>query len=230
MHWHEIGEETAPAAAIVIDLAPTFMSPDEAPQDLPPGPEQMQAEAAREHKADKVEEKPEETVEAKPDPEVQREELPAPNPEVALAPEPPKPETKPAPTESQVAAPVTSAPQIPKADRAAIAAAPTQAQASATDSNAVPAWKRQVVALLERKKRYPAAARARGEKGSAQLAFSIDRKGRVVAARIVKSSGSSALDGEALELVRRAEPFPPPPPVMPGAQIDLTVPLHFNVR
>jgi protein TonB len=84
-----------------------------------------------------------------------------------------------------------------------------------------------VVALLERNKRYPAAAKARSEKGTAQLAFSLDRQGRVTATRIVKSSGSSALDQETLELVRRAQPFPA---AMPGAHIDLTVPVRFNVH
>ena len=77
---------------------------------------------------------------------------------------------------------------------------------------------------------YPAAARANSAKGTAQLAFSLDRQGKVTAARVTKSSGSGALDQEALDLVRRAQPFPPPPAAMPGAQIDLTVPVRFNVH
>jgi periplasmic protein TonB len=46
----------------------------------------------------------------------------------------------------------------------------------------------------------------------------------------VRSSGASALDDEALALLRRAEPFPPPPPELPGARVDLTVPIRFNLR
>jgi periplasmic protein TonB len=40
----------------------------------------------------------------------------------------------------------------------------------------------------------------------------------------------TALDDEALALLRRAEPFPPPPPELAGARVDLTVPIRFNLR
>ena len=206
LHWHET-DDAPPAAAIVIDLAPNMMAPEDQKQELPPGPEQVQADASPEQKVAE-----------------------APNPDVALAPEPPKPEPEPLPSDNQVPAPATTAPQVPKIEESPVAAAPVQAQLSVSDSNAVPNWKRQVVALLERNKRYPAAARAKSEKGTAQLAFSLDRQGKVTAARVTQSSGSGALDQEALELVRRAQPFPPPPAAMPGAQIDLTVPVRFNVR
>jgi protein TonB len=119
---------------------------------------------------------------------------------------------------------------VPKVEEAPVAAAPVQAPLSMSDSNAIPSWKRKVVALLERNKRYPAAARAHNDRGTAQLAFSLDRQGKVTAARVTKSSGSVALDQEALDLLRRAQPFPPPPAAMPGAQVDLTVPVQFNVR
>ncbi len=121
-------------------------------------------------------------------------------------------------------------PQAPPLALAAVAAAPTQGQVHLSDSNAIPSWRRQVVGILERNKRYPATARAHHEQGIAQLAFSIDREGRVVASRIIKSSGSSTLDQESLDLVKRAQPFPPPPPELPGAQISLTVPIRFNIR
>ena len=119
---------------------------------------------------------------------------------------------------------------MPPAVEAVVAAAPLQAPASVSDSNAIPTWKRQVVSLLERNKRYPAVAQARGEKGTAELAFSLDRPGRVTASRIVRSSGSAALDQETLELVRRAQPFPPPPPELAGGEISLSVPIKFNIR
>jgi hypothetical protein len=41
---------------------------------------------------------------------------------------------------------------------------------------------------------------------------------------------SAALDQETLALVRRAQPFPAPPAAMPGAQIDLAVPIRFNMH
>jgi protein TonB len=101
---------------------------------------------------------------------------------------------------------------VPQAAVAALAAAPTQSTPNIANSNAVPSWKRQVVILLERNKRYPATARAHNEEGTARLAFTLDREGHVVASRIVKSSGSAALDKESIDLVHRAQPFPPMPP------------------
>lgn len=230
VHWHDGGEDAAPTSAIVIDLAPSMMAPDEVREEVPPGPEQVQADSSPQQKTELIEEKVEEKSETRSEQEPEQKVAEAPNPDVALAPEPPKPEPEPIPSDNQVPAPATTAPQVPKIEQAAVAAAPVQAQLNVSESTAIPTWKKLVVNALERNKRYPASAQSRGEKGTAQLAFSLDRQGRVTASSIVKSSGSKALDRETLELVRRAQPFPPPPAAMPGAQIDLTVPIRFNIH
>jgi len=229
VHWHE-GDDAAPNSAIVIDLAPSFAAPDDLKQELPPGPEQVQADAAPELKTEPVEETPEDKSETKAEREPEQKIAEAPNPDIALAPQPPKPEPDPVPTDNQIPAPATTAPQAPQLERSVGASAPVQAQLSVSDTNAIPTWKKLVVTALERHKRYPAAAQARNEKGTAELAFSLDRRGKLTASHIVKSSGSAALDQETLELVRRAQPFPPPPAAMPGAQIDLLVPIRFNMH
>jgi protein TonB len=77
-----------------------------------------------------------------------------------------------------------------------------QGQRNPIISNAVPTWKTQIVALLERNKRYPETSQSRREQGVAQVFFSIDRQGRVIDSRVVRSSGASALDEEALALLR----------------------------
>jgi protein TonB len=51
-----------------------------------------------------------------------------------------------------------------------------------------------------------------------------------VASRIVRTSGFAALDQETIDTVRRAQPFPPPPPNMSGETFDFTVPIRFNIR
>ena len=229
LHWRE-ADDAAPGAAIVIDLAPAMMAPDEEKQDLPPGPEQVQADASPEQKVEKIEEEVEKKAESKVEQEPQPEIAQAPDPEVALAPEPPKPEPQELPSEAQLAAPATTAPQVPKLEEAPVAAAPVQAPLSVSDANEIPSWKRKVVALLERNKRYPSTAQSRREQGVVQLFFSLDRQGQVLEARVATSSGSPALDEEAMSLVRRAQPFPPPPPELPGAHVDLTVPVRFNLR
>jgi periplasmic protein TonB len=58
----------------------------------------------------------------------------------------------------------------------------------------------------------------------------LEKLHRVIDSRVVRSSGATALDEEALALLHRAQPFPPPPPELPGERVDLTVPIRFNLR
>jgi protein TonB len=94
----------------------------------------------------------------------------------------------------------------------------------------VASWHRRIAQQVERHKGYPPSARKRHETGTAQLAFTLDRNGKVVTSRIVRTSGSAALDQETIDTVRRAQPYPAPPPNMPGDTFDFTVPIHFNIR
>ena len=77
-------------------------------------------------------------------------------------------------TDTTVAVPITSAPR-PSARRNDTAAL-VEGQPELVSAT-VATWKGRVVALLERKKSYPAEARARGERGVVQTMFSIDRSG-----------------------------------------------------
>ena len=141
-----------------------------------------------------------EVMPTEPVPEVQKiEEKPDPLPEQpseAMLPPPPKPEEQPVPKDETPPTPVVVA-------RAVVPAA---------------TWRSQVLTLLEHNKRYPAAARARDQQGSTQFAFSIDGDGHLISHRIVKSSGSAALDAETLALLERAQPYPPPPPELAGRE------------
>ncbi len=83
---------------------------------------------------------------------------------------------------------------------------------------------------LRRTERYPDAARAAGDEGVASVTFTMDRAGLVLTARVARSSGSPALDEEAIALLRRAEPLPAPPPELTGRTITLTVPIRFSLK
>lgn len=117
----------------------------------------------------------------------------------------------------------------PKDNAGETAAVAPQSRADVTGPDAMAAWKLQVVGLLERSKGYPAAALARGEEGTAHLAFTLDREGRVTDSSVVRSSGSKALDDDALAMVLRAQPFPPPPSDITGPQINLRVPIRYEL-
>lgn len=88
-------------------------------------------------------------------------------------------------------------------------------------------WQARLLAHLERRKRYPSAARARGEQGIAYVRFRIDDAGNVTSVGLARSSGFPALDEEVVSMVRRASPVPAPPP---GVNKNITVPVRFSVR
>lgn len=108
------------------------------------------------------------------------------------------------------------------------AAAPVNAHQTGAQSAESPArWSSRVLAHLERRKRYPASAQRAGVEGVAHVQFSIDARGTVLSARLVRSSGNPDLDNEVVAMVHRASPIPKPPP---GAPHNLTVPVVFQVR
>ena len=211
--WRDTIEAAEPAGAIVIEFALLPVAPAAQRTEIPPGPEQVMSDAVPDKPLEKVEEKIEARIEAKGEEKIEEKVEPK------TLPEPPR-----------VAAPLTTAPPAAPAQVAAIAAAPTPGRPNPNNPNAVPTWRTQIVALLERNKRYPAAAQSRREQGSAQVFFSLDRQGRVVDSRVVRSSGAAALDAEALAMLRRAQPFPPPPPELAGDRVDLTVPIRFYLK
>jgi periplasmic protein TonB len=152
----------------------------------------------------------EEQIQTDPVPEVLKvEEKPEPLPELlseAMLPAEPKPQEQPVPHEVIFQ-------QERVVERAVVSAA---------------TWRSQVVTILEHNKRYPAAASARGEQGVTMLAFRVDSDGRLLSSRIIKSSGSTALDQETLALMQRVQPLPPPPPEEAGK--ELMLPMHYMVR
>ena len=217
-HWNENSDSVANAPVITIDLAPLPVAPETKSNELSPGPQQSEVNPKPDPELDPV--KPVEKIELPPEP--QTESL------MAILP-PTKPveqlkEKKP----KQLHASLASAP--PSAEQKAERAAAPMPGASSRDSNALSNWKSLLVATLERNKRYPAQAQQRGEHGVAELAFSIDRRGGVHHARIVRSSGSSLLDSETMAMVERAAPLPPPPPEVAGAEISIVVPIRYNMR
>jgi protein TonB len=229
INWGD-DDVSEPTAAMVVDISPFPTAPPESVTDLPPGPAQVEAEASPQTPVTEVKEQVEERPETAQSQELQPELAPAVNPEVALDTSPPKPEQQvEIQQENQLPAPETTAPpEMPQFELAEVAAAQVQGPPTVDRTNAIPTWRSTVAALLERNKRYP--ADARNDRGVAQIAFSIDRKGRVMSSRVVTTSGSSALDREALEMIRRAQPFPPPPAALHGAEVSLTVPVRFNMR
>jgi protein TonB len=123
----------------------------------------------------------------------------------------------------------TTAPKHIDAPSSANIKAPAPGTSSLPDS-ALPTWQQRLVAHLERYKRYPADAQSRHQEGTPTVRFVLDRRGNVLSARLEASSGVPALDAEAVNLLHRASPVPPPPPELPGDRIELVIPVVFFIR
>ena len=66
-----------------------------------------------------------------------------------------------------------------------------------------------------------------GQPGTAAIVFSVDEKGALASVALATSSGIKTLDDEALSIVHKAAPFPPPPP---GAQRSFSANVSFVGR
>jgi TonB family protein len=89
-------------------------------------------------------------------------------------------------------------------------------------------WQKELVAHLDKHKRYPA---TRSQK-SAEIvvSFALDRMGHVLSASIVKGSGDTAFDEAALAMVRKSDPVPMPPPLIADEGLSFTLPVIFRVK
>jgi protein TonB len=239
----EIDEE--PSGAIAIELAPLTATPDAPTEDLALGPqaEEVTPAAAAPHPEKTDEPRRQETPlaeqSAAPHPEVA---VPTPKPEEKKQDEKPvdrkedakkeKTEKSPQPTEQQpvqASAPAHAAnPQKTETTRAT----PTTSRRgrSAKPSKAQLTWQKALRLHLERNKRYPSSARRQRLQGTSTVQFTIDRKGRVIAAQLTASSGARILDEEAVNVLSRASPLPAPPDDLGGATLELALPIQFKIK
>lgn len=161
-------------------------------------------------------------------------------------PAPPKPQPVQKPQIVHTVQPKVAAPSLPSPApvvEAPLPAAPTpspqtvepvplktETAAPRPDPAVAASWQGQLLGRLEQFKRYPPAAQMKRQQGVVQLRFAMDRTGKVLSATIEKSAGSDLLDQEALALLRRAAPLPPPPPEVAGDPVELVVPVQFFLR
>jgi periplasmic protein TonB len=204
---------------VMVDLAPIASAPSQVPSDLPPAPQvQNESEPLMQEEVEHKEKPPDEQVE----------ETAARDPEVALPkrePDPPKQEQEAkveqqAQDDSRAGAP-QNAPVL-----AALPAAPAPGEVEAPTTAVVAKWERSLVAHLKRFEHYPPGAD--GARGVASVEFQIDRRGHVLKSLIVQSSGSSALDREALAMIKRADPLPVPPSNIPDTKLSISTPISFE--
>lgn len=85
-------------------------------------------------------------------------------------------------------------------------------------------------AWMNRHKDYPLLAQRRGLQGRGSVRVRIDRDGRVIDRSVVTSTGQGVLDEAALEMVRRASPFPAVPEGYAGSSFEFVAPVEYRLR
>jgi protein TonB len=125
------------------------------------------------------------------------------------------------------AAPPPSAPSSASNHVADVAAAPakTPGREELASPPALRLWRQELIAQIERRKRFPSGAQGHG--GVVRVAFSIDETGKLISAGIAASSGSAILDDAAIDLIRRAQPFTPPPVGLGPTELSFVAPIRY---
>jgi protein TonB len=234
MHWPEEEAVEEAAGMFLLELAPMPAAPPSEQHNLAIGQRSEEAAAAvapteevkekSEVETPKVEEAP-----LAPEPEVEVEkQKPVEEVEEKEAEEDPRPEQKATP-QASAASQQTAAPPPVDAPPAPVAAAPQQGD-SKKPSKAALSWQKSIVLHLNKHKRFPSEARRKGQEGIANVSFAIDRSGKVISAHLDQSSGSTLLDAEALSVLERASPFPPPPDDVPHLTIRMSLPVQFKIK
>jgi periplasmic protein TonB len=108
------------------------------------------------------------------------------------------------------------------ADRPAAPVHGTDASANAIKLT----WQKALMAHLNHAKRYPGGGGRRT--AEATVHFTLDRQGHVLSYSIKHSAGHPAFDDAALAMMKRADPVPPPPPVMADEGLTFDVPVQFR--
>ena len=185
---------------------------------------------------------PEEPAETPPAPVEQPDPVDVPPP-VETPPEPVEAPPEPMP-EAPAAA---SLPAIDMASLVSVASVPARPPVAASRSSTAPAgagagapgdgsddptasYAGVLKAWIERYKSYPFRARSKRLEGIVQVSFSIDRRGALLEASVVGSSGHRILDKAALSLLNSVEPLPPPPSEVTGDPLFFVIPISYTVQ
>ncbi|MGP9811448.1 cell envelope integrity protein TolA [Rhodopseudomonas sp. NSM] len=222
----DVDDDALGAPAIEVGLE--MMSPKHEATDLPPGPDtdaSAASPALNEQKAEVQEtdlpkDTPQETEEA--DRVVTTQEAKKPDEEVkekAVV-------QQQASTES-VAAEATAMPSNETAKEGPRSVAPAQGVGQAAQRIRA-TWQKELVAYLDKHKRYPKDGSQKNVR--IVVSFELDRVGHVLATRIVEGSGDAAFDQAAIDMIKRSDPVPAPPPLIADEGLTFSLPVIFRTK
>ena len=178
--------------------------------------------------------KPEVKKPEPPKPEVKKEPLPAPDKTPTTVPLS-KPPVSVTPKEEQVSETnpkseanptrvITKAADTPQETKIVNAPSPEKVTAATNDYSSL------LAAAIAKYKQYPKIAQMRGWQGLIIIELQLNPQGGVIYSQIKKSSGYDVLDQEALEMIKRASPFPQPPEALRNKNFTVLVPISFKLE
>ncbi|WP_338506326.1 energy transducer TonB [Pseudomonas poae] len=215
LHWSAPLTVVLPPAAMVIDLAPASAPP---PPPAPPKVVTPPPAPVEEPPLPKLAEAPKPTIQV-PKP-VKPKPKPQPPKPVEKKPEPPKEKPSEQPPSDT---PKNNAP-VEKSAQPAPGPSPQQLAAKAS-------WEGTLLAHLQKYKKYPPGAQARGKEGLNRLRFVVDGEGNVLSYELVGRSGNADLDRATLDMIRRAQPLPKPPAdMLKGGSVEIVAPFVYNIE
>jgi TonB family protein len=221
-------EADDPLGAPAIEIGLEMTSPRVDPTDLPAGPDSdasVASPALSEQKAElKDTELPKDTPTEADDPD-----------RVVTPNDPKKPEkedtrlaaVQTSASQESIAAEATATPSTETMQQGPRSVAPAQGTGD-TARRVRATWQKELIAHLDRHKRYPAQRSLKS--AEILVAFALDRMGHVLSTNIVKGSGDAAFDDAALAMVRRSDPVPQPPPLVADEGLNFTLPVIFRVK
>lgn len=125
----------------------------------------------------------------------------------------------------------SATPAVPSASRPTpVEAAPPPATEETLDPALLERYGRSLSSHFAHQQNYPRLAAMRGWEGEVQVRLTIARRGNIVAAQVVRSSGFEVLDQSAVHLVSTAGPLPRPPEALQNRELKIVVPVLFKLE
>ena len=93
-------------------------------------------------------------------------------------------------------------------------------------------YESQLLAWLERHKKYPNLARRRSQQGTVILKFVINAEGKLLSHKILQASSHTALNTAVIKMIKRSSPMPSVPKELQlnREEFSYTIPIHFKLK
>jgi periplasmic protein TonB len=219
----DVPDDALGAPAIEVGLE--FSAPRVEPSNLPPGPEAEDAVASPAVAAQKEVVKPSDLPKATPTETDDPDRVVAPDDTKKPTNDPSVIATPAAPSEASAASIATAIPSPQSAQESPRSIAPTQGTGDSAERIRA-TWQKDLLGHFTKFKRYPSDRSQ--EQAEVVVSFALDRSGHVLSVSVLKGSGDPSFDEAALAMVRRADPVPPPPPLVADDGLTFTIPIVFR--